>query len=138
MGKSKVDKDTGEVSYYFRHPLERVRHQTVVEGESMTHQSHAESCDINQIIARYDRTGELPRGRNQGVYADVTQLQGDLTERAVNAKEVIKKADEHVRSTRRRKEEQQQLDLEAAKKELEDLRAVAAKVQAGGPSPKAE
>lgn len=30
------------------------------EGESMTRQSEADSCDINKIMERFDRTGQLP------------------------------------------------------------------------------
>lgn len=33
---------------------------TKIEGESMTLQSEAESCDINKIMERFDRTGQLP------------------------------------------------------------------------------
>lgn len=30
------------------------------EGESLTRQSEADSCDINKIMERFDRTGQLP------------------------------------------------------------------------------
>lgn len=65
---------------YCRHPRERFRIVTVIDGESRTHQSHADSCDIHKIIARFDRTGVLPPGRGEGTFADVSDLQGeDLT-----------------------------------------------------------
>lgn len=63
-----------------RHPFSRRRVQSKNEEPSMTHQSHAESCDINNIIRQFDRTGLLPPPRRQGQYADVTALNKDLTE----------------------------------------------------------
>lgn len=46
----------------------------------MTHQSHADSCDINKIIKQYDRTGVLPPAAHPPQYGDVSELGGDLTE----------------------------------------------------------
>lgn len=66
---------------FFRHPFSRYRVEFKSDMESMTHQSHAESCDINKIIAQYDRTGLIPpdpRGRDPQ-YADVSDLNRDLT-----------------------------------------------------------
>jgi hypothetical protein len=60
---------------YVRKPWERVRCYTPIVGESRTHQSHKQSCDINHIIRKYDNTGLLPDGRGPGQYADVTHLQ---------------------------------------------------------------
>jgi len=37
----------------------RERHQTVIEGKSMTKQSMKDECDINNIVKKYDRTGVL-------------------------------------------------------------------------------
>lgn len=67
----------------------RERFRTDVIGESRTHQSHAQSCDVNWIISRYERTGELPRTKHDGVYADVSALGGDLMEQALRARDVI-------------------------------------------------
>lgn len=63
----------------FRRQMSRVRLFTVIEGESMTHQAHAESCDINNIIRQFDRTGVLPDPKRQGQYADVSALNDSLT-----------------------------------------------------------
>lgn len=42
---------------------------------SKTDQSQAPDCDVNNIIAKFKRTGELSHIRaNQGVYADVSQF----------------------------------------------------------------
>jgi hypothetical protein len=72
-----------------REPFSRERLHTEIVGESRTHQSHRESCDVNWIISRYERTGELPRVKRDGVYADVSALGGDLMEQAIRAQDVI-------------------------------------------------
>ena len=42
-------------------PQGGVDRPTVCEEKSLTRQSEAESCDINQIMKRYEKTGVLPR-----------------------------------------------------------------------------
>lgn len=64
----------------FRHPLSRVRTFAVMEGESMTHQSHRDSSDINNIIRQFDRSGVLPPATRPAQYGDVSDLNRDLTE----------------------------------------------------------
>ena len=41
---------------------------------SMTEQHHARDCDINRIVSRYISTGELPVGRTDGQYVDVSMM----------------------------------------------------------------
>lgn len=65
---------------FFRHPMSRVPSVCVVDGDSMTHQAHAESCDINNIIRQFDRTGLLPPPTRQGQYGDVSELNRPLSE----------------------------------------------------------
>lgn len=73
-----------------RKPWHSQRLKTVVEGDSMTQQSHAASCDINTIVGQFTRTGFLPPGRDgEPQYADVTGLQGDLTEKLIKSQQVI-------------------------------------------------
>lgn len=62
-----------------RPPYHRERLYSVLEGESLTHRSHAETVNINRIMARYMATGRLPEG-NQLNYVDATPFSGDLTE----------------------------------------------------------
>ena len=46
---------------------------------SMTRQEHKEECDINSILARYERTGELPPGRQpRYVHCDSMTYQESL------------------------------------------------------------
>jgi len=63
-----------------RDPLVRDALLFFTEGESMTRQSEKASADVNAIVERFARTGQLPPARFEGSYADVTGLQGDLTE----------------------------------------------------------
>lgn len=48
--------------------------QTEVGKESLTKQSDKDKCDINKIIAKYEKTGMLPINKNQALYADFSEL----------------------------------------------------------------
>lgn len=54
----------------------RVRVRLIcVEGEDKTQQQFKDDCDINVLMARYERTGILPQGRDvPPQYADVSAL----------------------------------------------------------------
>lgn len=65
---------------YVRSPMSRLRVQAVPVGESLTLQSEASACDINEIIRRFDRDGFLPAARMEGQYGDVSELNGDFGE----------------------------------------------------------
>lgn len=43
-------------------------------GESMVRQSFKDECDINKILARYATSGQLPLGRNDAKYGDVSEV----------------------------------------------------------------
>ena len=86
------DGDLVRPAHRIRGPFSRSRFGFVPVGVSMTHQSHAASCDVNKIVERYARTGDLPPARFEPSYADVTGLQGDLTEMASRARLTIDKA----------------------------------------------
>lgn len=61
---------------------ERQRTYTKIDGESMTSQSDRDPSDVNYIVRRFQRTGELPpnpRGLEPR-YEDVTPLQENLTD----------------------------------------------------------
>lgn len=64
-----------------RDPLTRDALPFFTQGESETRQSEKASADVNAIVERFSRTGQLPPARFEGSYADVTAYQGDLTER---------------------------------------------------------
>lgn len=53
----------------------RKRVRTIPVGDSRTQQQFAKQCDINSIMARYGKTGQLPADIiRQGVYGDVSQI----------------------------------------------------------------
>lgn len=58
------------------HPLTGRPHVETVNTEpSMTHQEFKDDCDVNLILARFLKTGQMPPWQSQtGVYADLTQL----------------------------------------------------------------
>lgn len=64
-----------------RHQNQRDRTPTPITGESTVVAVPWEETDVNAIVERYARTGLLPLQTREGIYADVTKLQGDLTER---------------------------------------------------------
>lgn len=52
----------------------RVEQQPFFPGEPRTQQHFKEEVDINNIIARFKRTGHLPEGTPGGQYMDITAL----------------------------------------------------------------
>lgn len=53
---------------------------TVNEMPSKTDQSQKKSCDVNEIIAKYKRTGQVTHlAKNRGQYADVAEIPDLLT-----------------------------------------------------------
>lgn len=81
-----------------RHPRKRYRTVTHILGESRTETSHAEATDINFIVNRFARTGQLPPPRKPPSYQDVTGLQGDLTERLSWANQILTEYVEHQKA----------------------------------------
>lgn len=58
-------------------PDGRIRRQVYVENDepSLTDQSQLKSTDVNEIVARYQRTGELTHmAKHRGVYADISEF----------------------------------------------------------------
>lgn len=68
-----------------RGPDQRVSLGKSFSGESLTHQSHKDACDINNIVSSFSRTGVLPGSTSPGVYADVSALNRPLTELAAES-----------------------------------------------------
>lgn len=60
-----------------RNPHDRLRVNFETVGESMTDTSHAAAADINYIVERFARSGQLPPVTRPGVYDDVSHLQVD-------------------------------------------------------------
>ena len=91
-----------------RAPFEDLRVETVIEGESMTDDSAGNDTDVNNIIARFDRTGQLPTGRGPGEFADVSGLNADLTELISMQKEALRELqdlEEQIKDNKEKAEE---------------------------------
>lgn len=118
-------------SSYFIEPHDmRCRVFTHIDGESLTHESFKEECDINGIVNRYARTGELPDSGRTGAYADCSGLQGDLTQRISESRSVVSK----VETAKKAKREKQQFDLEdAIRQRVEE--EIAARQGGNAPAP---
>lgn len=50
----------------------RERHFTPVTGESRTHQSFKNECDLNHMMATYQRTGLIPQNKLPARYEDLS------------------------------------------------------------------
>lgn len=87
--RDSVDATTGEILRSLRYPFERTRVGIVFELPSRTVNSFKDETDINNIVNRFARSGMLPPNPGGGVFADVTGLQGDLTERVNFSKQVV-------------------------------------------------
>lgn len=91
--------DTGVVRRV-RRPWERMRSLCVPEGESMTEQSHASSCDINNVIRRHARQGDFPPP-GQAQFVDCTHLSKPLAERIAFSRDMIARYEAFVASESR-------------------------------------
>ena len=50
------------------------RVQTIIEGESLTHQQFKDQCDRHLIVSRYLKTGHLPTTQKQPFYGDFSNV----------------------------------------------------------------
>lgn len=116
-------------------PFQRVRIRFLTVGESKTVQDHRDGADINQIIARFSRTGVSPVGRGPGQYLDVSGVQtSDTASAIVNSRSVLSEASEKLQADRAAKRKAAQDKAAAEAKELADLRAAKAAAEASKPS----
>lgn len=61
-------------------------------GDGVTQQSFAESCDVHNILARYETTGMLPPGNGPGQYADVSGFNDTLQNLVGVSRSVVDRA----------------------------------------------
>lgn len=90
-----IKADKADFRDYIRGAWDRVRFPEFPEGETMTQQHHKDLTDINHIVARYDRTGQLPQGR-VGQYGDVSGLNAPLQELVSASQNTIRTADSYL------------------------------------------
>jgi len=78
-----------------RPPYCRTRFLTINDEPSMTQQSDLDQTDVNAIVDRFKRTGQLPNiNEPRAQYADVSDLQIDLTTAINRLRETIRTAQE--------------------------------------------
>lgn len=107
----------------FRKWYDRERLPAKLYGESKTHQSHAEACDVNKIIRKYERTGELPPARTEPQYADVTNLQNaDFGELLQKSRDTLDAAGRELEKQQNEKVNAEKQEIQNMKKELDELR----------------
>lgn len=95
-----------------RHPFERERSQVDCGGESRTQQSHKDSVDVNKIIARFDRTGQLPPARSDGQYGDVSGLNAYFGDVLIKSQQDIETAQAFLDARKAQIESQSSLAAE--------------------------
>ncbi len=54
-----------------RHPYSRTRSPAKISGKSLTHQSMADECNINIMMAQYQKTGTIKGTKKQPQYLDL-------------------------------------------------------------------
>lgn len=57
-----------------KRPDGSVETETVPSGESLTQQQFIEDCDVNLIMAKYMKTGQMPEGVSQMIEGDFSNL----------------------------------------------------------------
>lgn len=95
---------------YLTHMQVRV-HPTLTEGAvSRTQQADKDQTDVNAIVARFDRTGQLPINNQKPQYADVTELQRDLTTQIQESRDNIAALENYQADLNQLQEHQQHRD----------------------------
>lgn len=117
-----------EEKVYYRWS-DRNRTITPVAEESCTDTSFGNDTDINNIVARFKRTGKLPEGpQTRPIYADVTALQGDLAEMITRSAELRAELEEAQHQHQEQKAQQ-------AVEDAEELARYRAQEAAGAEAP---
>lgn len=81
MEKEMIDPETGEVlsepvnkKLRIMRPYERNRVKKIFKKETRTKASMAEECNINKIMAKYQKFGTLPPSNDTGRFGDFTKV----------------------------------------------------------------
>lgn len=119
-----------------RKPLQRERTPTDLTGqESKTDRSAGNDTDVNHIVARFQRTGIMPEPKGEAQYADVSALQGELTEILARGEAARKELQELELQKEKEQAElirENSVKAEANAKRLAELEALHAQTQQPG------
>lgn len=103
-----------------RKPWHRGGSPANLEGQKLkVDQSQGNDTDVNRIVARFARTGQLPQNDKTPFYGDVTSLQEDLT----TTLEKGEIAAEEIAANQKRLDQELADVKKSEKAELEQLRA---------------
>lgn len=95
---------------------EGIKVLTFTPGPSLTIQSHKTESDINHIISRFQRTGELPSSGKTPQYSDISEIQQlDSTTALANARATIETVKSDVQKHRA---EQQKIQKQQEREQL--------------------
>ena len=109
-----------------RKPYDRVRSPANISSDSVTVKDAGNDTDINHIVARFKRTGEMPVGHGTPPqYGDVTALQGDLTEIIQKGRE----AEKELEQLQIQQDADQAEKLKTQEQRLKELEALHAQSQ---------
>lgn len=78
----------------------RVRVQSVNPGESMTQQQFEPETDVNRIMARYQKTGQMPLLKGPGKHGDFTSAKDyfEAMNTVTQADQMFNSLPSHIRS----------------------------------------
>lgn len=75
MEKKEQSKEIKTIKIITRRPNGNVRVQTINDEPTMTQQQFKDQVDVNNIIAKFKKTGQITHlNASKGVYADLTQV----------------------------------------------------------------
>lgn len=81
--------------------LHRLRRSEDLDAshDGLTRQEFKDDCDLNKIVARYEKTGMVDALERQGFYGDVSELLGykDALNVVIQARELFNSLDASVR-----------------------------------------
>lgn len=119
--KMTVDPVTPSEAPLIKKPYQRQRVYVDFTGvESVTDTSFGNDTDVNNIVARFSRTGELPQNTSTGQYCDVTNLQEDLTVLLQRSKDALAELD-LLKANKAKEEAQTALDNAEKARQFDEL-----------------
>lgn len=124
-----IESGDGKLPHRTLRSWESERHETYVEGDSRTVQSHKDQTDINNIVARYDRTGTLPEGRMQPQYGDVSELNKPLDQAIQESRDNLDSAGQALEKVQAQAKKEKQIQAEKDAEELAAYRAAAEQIK---------
>lgn len=109
-----------------RAAYERLRVLEVPEGESLASQDARDAADINFLMARFARTGEIPPASRPSVFQDNTGVPDNLGDAIMLSRTTLSTASDNLGAFQEAKAKEAADKLAAEQAELAALRAAKA------------